>query len=65
MNHTFSVRGVKPVRNLDSQIQNGFDLHRPTTEAVLRRHAVQKLHGDEDLPVLFPDLVNGADVGVI
>ena len=29
--------------------QNRFDLHRPSRDAVLQRHAFQKLHGDERL----------------
>ena len=28
-------------------------------------HAIQKFHGDERLSVLFADIVNGADVGMI
>ena len=32
---------------------------------MLERHAIQKLHGDEGLPVLLANVVNGADVGMI
>jgi hypothetical protein len=32
---------------------------------VLQGHAVQKLHGDEGLPVLVVNFVDGADVGMI
>src|SRR5580704_1203396 len=32
---------------------------------MLERQAVQKLHGDERLPVLLADLINGADVGMV
>ena len=41
------------------------DLQRPAGNAMLQRHAVQKLHGDEGLAVLLADVVNGADVGMI
>ena len=34
-------------------------------DAVLQRHAVQKLHGDEGLAVLLADVVNRADVGMV
>ena len=34
-------------------------------DAMLQRHAVQKLHGDEGLAVLLADVVDGADVGMI
>jgi hypothetical protein len=32
---------------------------------MLQRHAIQKFHGDESLPVLVVDFVDGADVRVI
>jgi hypothetical protein len=32
---------------------------------VLQRHTVQKLHGDECLLVLFANVVNRADVGMV
>ena len=38
---------------------------RTPRDAVLQRHALEKLHGDERLAVLLADVVNGADVGMI
>ena len=35
------------------------------SDAVLQRHAVEKLHDNEGLPVLLPNLVDGADIGMI
>ena len=63
MDDAFGVRGVEPVGYLDGQIEHGFDFHRPATDAVLQRLAVQKFHDDEGLPVLLADFVNRADVG--
>ena len=40
-------------------------LQRPARDAVLQRHAVQKLHGDERLAVLLADVVDRADVGMV
>ncbi len=59
------VRGVERVCNFDGQIEDSFHFHRLATDAVLQRHTVQIFHGDEGLPVLFADLVNGADALMI
>ena len=32
---------------------------------MLQRHAIEKLHGDERMPILLADLVNRADVGMV
>ncbi|HXY11273.1 MAG TPA: hypothetical protein VEI52_25800 [Terriglobales bacterium] len=32
---------------------------------MLQHHAVQELHGEERLTILFANVVNGADVGMI
>ena len=34
-------------------------------DQVLQRLAVKELHGDEALALLLPDLVDGADIGVV
>ena len=41
------------------------DVERPPGDAMLQRHAVEKLHGDEGLAIVLSDLVDGADVGMI
>jgi hypothetical protein len=41
---------------------DGFRFHRPATDAVFQGRTTQIFHDDEGLPVLFADLVNGADV---
>ena len=65
MNDAFDVRGVECVGNLNGQRQNRFRLHRMPVDAVLQRHAIQKLHGYEHIAVLVINLVNGADVRMI
>ena len=45
--------------------QQRFSFQRTPRDAVLQRRAVQKLHDDERLPILLPDLMDGADIGVI
>ena len=45
--------------------QKRLHLHRSPRDAVLQRHAVQKLHGDERFAVLVVNFVDGADVRMI
>jgi hypothetical protein len=39
--------------------------HRAARDAVLQRHAIEKLYDDERLVAVLADLVNGTDVGVV
>ncbi len=61
----FGMRGVECIGNLNRQTEQNIVLERFSGDAMLQRHAVQKLHGDECLPVLFPNVINRADIGVI
>src|ERR1022692_1356212 len=65
MNDPFGVSRIQRVRNLDGQRQNQLGFHRSPSDAMLQRHAIQKLHGDEGLVIVLADVVNGADVGVV
>ncbi len=56
---------VQRIGNLNRQTDQNVGLERSSGDAVLQRHAVQKLHGDERLPVLLTNVVNRADVWVI
>src|ERR1022692_979111 len=40
-------------------------LHDALPISVLQRHSVQKLHGDEGLPMLIVNFVDGADVRMV
>src|SRR5208282_1698886 len=62
---SLGVRGVESVGNLNRQAEQDFRLHGLSADAMLERLAVQKLHGNERLPVLLADIVNRANVGVI
>ena len=48
-----------------ARARRSFDIHGAAVDAVLERLAVEKFHGDEGLAVLFADVVNGADVGMV
>ncbi len=65
MNDPFCVSGIERVRNRDGQRKNQLGFHRSPSDAMLQRHAVQKLHGDERFAVLFPNVINRADVWVV
>jgi hypothetical protein len=59
------VCGVQRIGNLDGERQDQSGFQRTPRDALLQRHPVQKLHGDEGLTILLPDLVDGADVGMV
>ena len=61
----FGVSRVERVGNLDGEGQNQFGFHRSPADAMLQRHAIQKLHSDERLSVLLANVVDRADIGVI
>src|SRR5208283_4764363 len=49
----------------DGKREESFDFQRTPRYAVLQRHAVEKLHGNEGMTVLLANVVDGADVGVV
>jgi len=61
----FGMRGVERIGNLNRQAEQNIRLDRPSGNAMLQRYPVQKLHGDERLPILLPNVINRADVGMI
>ena len=65
MDNAFGVSSIQSTRNLDCQRQKSLGFHGTPRNAVLQRHAVQKLHGDERLAILFVNLVNRANVGMV
>src|SRR5271169_4242455 len=61
---SFAVGGIERVGNLNGDVEYGLSVQRAAGDAVLQRRPVQKLHGDERLPVLLTDVIDRADVGV-
>src|ERR1700687_3794556 len=53
------------VGDLDGQRQHHLHLQRSSCYPVLQSRPVQELHGDECLTILFADVMNGANIGVI
>ena len=65
VHNLFRVRGIERIGYFDGQRQQRLGLHRLARDAMLQRHPVQKLHGDEGLAVLLANVINRANVGVI
>jgi hypothetical protein len=65
MNDAFRVRRIERIRDLNGQRQSHIGFHRTPRDPVLQRHPVQKLHGDESLPMLIVNLVDRADIGMV
>jgi hypothetical protein len=61
----FGMRGIERVGNFDSERENQFRFQRTPGDAVLQRHAVEILHGDEVLTLPLVNLEDHADIGVV
>jgi hypothetical protein len=62
---TFGVSGVERVRNLDRQTEQHTRLDGLSADPMLQGHTVQKLHDQERMTVLLPDLMDRADIGMV
>src|ERR1700737_3742963 len=51
--------------NADGERQQDFRLKRTPRDAVLQPHSVQTLHDNEGLSLVLPNLVDGANVGMV
>ena len=65
MHDALRVGRIERVGNLNRQTEQNFHLNRPSADAMLQRLAVQKLHGDECLPVMLVNLMNRADIRMV
>ena len=59
------VGGVEGVGAVDADFEEAFEFERVRGDEVLERGAVEKFHGDEGAAVVFADVVDGADVGMV
>ena len=59
------VSGVEGVGAVDADFEEAFEFERVRGDDVLERGAVEKFHGDEGAAVVFADVVDGADVGMV
>src|SRR6266478_3420724 len=65
MDDALCMSGVKRVGDLDSELEQAVQFQRLTVNRVLKGLALQQFHGDEVPALVFPDLIDGADVGMI
>ncbi len=65
MDDAFGMRRIQSIGDLNRQFQQGLGRERLPLNAVFKRPALQKLHGDEGPALVLVDFVNGADVGMI
>ena len=65
VDYALGVSCIERIGDLDGQRENQVGFHGTRSDAVLQRHAVEKLHDKEGLPGLLPDFVDGADIGMI
>jgi hypothetical protein len=60
-----SMGGIKGVGDLNAKRQCLLDLQRFAADAVFQRHSIKKLHDDERMTIVLPNLMDRADVGMI
>ena len=65
MNDLFLVRRFDRLADLDTDLENVRKPQRALAQLVLKRHAIDILHGNERFAVDFSDFVDLADVGVV
>src|SRR2546422_313170 len=65
VNDPLRMGSIQCVGNLDGQLQQLLRVERPAGNAVLERLALQKLHDNKVLALVFINLMDGTDVGVI
>jgi len=65
MNDAFGVSGIERVRDFDREGEQHFGFERTSRNAMLQGQSIEELHGNEGMPVVFADVMNGANIGMI
>ena len=65
MHDIFRVRRLERIGNLNSQLEDIFERHRPPGDSFLQRLAIEILHDDKGAAVFLADVVNGADIRMV
>src|SRR5437868_6948314 len=61
----FRVGGIERVRNIDRERHQQIEVERTVADQVFESLPLEILHGDEGAAVLFPNVINRADVRMI
>ena len=59
------MRRIECIRDFDPQPQHLVNFHRAPADPVFQGHPFEKLHRDEGMAILFANIVDRADVGMI
>ena len=65
MDDAFGVSGVERVGNVDADFEEAIDFERRAGDDVLERRAFHEFHDDEGAAVVFLNVVDRADVGMV
>ena len=65
MNDARGVGSFQSICDFDGQRNKRFRLQGTVIDHVLEGGSLKIFHGDEDLPGIFPDIMNGANIGMI
>jgi len=65
MNDALGVCGIESIGNFDSVVEERAEFHGLGSDEVLEGLTVKKLHGDEGAAVLFANVVDGANIGMV
>src|SRR5207302_10482866 len=65
MDNPRGMRGIQSIGDFNAERQEYFDFEGAAGDALLQGSALQALHDDERSAVLLPDIVDGADIGVV
>src|SRR5215471_2764494 len=65
MDDALRVRGVQPVCYVNRHIEQRFWFHRAASDGVFQRLTFEKFHCDERSAVLFANVVDRADIGMV
>jgi hypothetical protein len=65
MNYAKRVSGIERVGNVHGYFQHAVQFHGTAADHMFQSGAVEELHYDECLAILFVNFMNGADIGMI